>query len=102
MMRVVLLIGPALIMMSCAAALAQDPVAAPLVMPTTAMPSFSAPPAAAMTNAQDYLMALGPFGALVWGAFLLGRGIKLTLNVKLDDVDRKLIERGVEALEKKA
>lgn len=96
MTRLILLIGPALILMSCAAALAQEvaPVAVVAQMPTTA-------PTAAMANPQDYLMTLGPFGALVWGAFILGRGVKLTLNVRLDETDRKLAERAVEALEKK-
>ena len=99
MMRGVLLIGPALILMSCAAALAQDMTP---IMVSAETPTVAIPHGAMMTSSQDYLMALGPFGALVWGAFLLGRGIKLTLNVKLDEVDRKLIERGVEALEKKS
>lgn len=98
MMRVILLIGPALILVSCAAALAQEPATAPAMT----VPLTPAMPLGTMMSPQDYLMALGPFGALVWGAFLLGRGIKLTLNVKLDEADRKLIERGVEALEKKS
>jgi hypothetical protein len=93
-MRLALLVGPALILMSCAAALAQE--TAPMMQ---ALPVAASTPAA-MATPQEYLMTLGPFGALVWGAFILGRGVKLTINVKLDDDDRKLVERGVVALEK--
>jgi hypothetical protein len=85
-MRPLLLVGPSLILMSCAAAMAQEP-GAPVL-----------PPGA---NPQDYFLTLGPYGALVWGAFILGRGVNLTLNVKLADDDRKLVERGVVALEGK-
>lgn len=88
MTRPALLVGPCLILMSCATALAQDP------MVHAAMP--------AVTNPQDYFLTLGPYGALVWGAYILGKGVNLSLTVKLDSDDRKLVERGVEALEKKA
>lgn len=92
----IVLVGPALILMSCAAALAQDPLSA-----MAAQQAQSNAAVGAAMSPQDYLMALGPFGALVWGAFMLGRGVNLTLSVKLDDGDRKLVERGVAALEKK-
>jgi len=82
------MIGPCLILMSCATAMAQDPMA------HVAMPGA--------TNPQDYFLTLGPYGALVWGAYILGKGVNLSLSVKLADDDRKLIERGVEALEKKS
>jgi heme exporter protein D len=67
--------------------MAQDPMA------HAAMPGT--------VNPQDYFLTLGPYGALVWGAYILGKGVNLTINVKLADDDRKLVERGVEALEKK-
>lgn len=85
-MRPLLLVGPSLILMSCAAAMAQE---------------VGAPPIPPGSNPQDYFLTLGPYGALVWGAFILGRGVNLTLNVKLADDDRKLVERGVVALETK-
>jgi|GEM_PF-6514227 len=88
MPRFSLMIGPCLILMSCATAMAQDPMA------HAAMPGA--------TNPQDYFLTLGPYGALVWGAYILGKGVNLSLSVKLADDDRKLIERGVEALEKKS
>ena len=39
----------------------------------------------------DYLLTLGPTGALVWGAYMLGRGVKLTIQVELSDRDRELL-----------
>ena len=87
MHRSLLAVGPALILMSCARAMAQD-------VPHVA--------AGAAATPQDYFLTLGPYGALVWGAFILGRGVNLSLSVKLADDDRKLIERGVQALESKA
>ena len=41
----------------------------------------------------DYLLTLGPYGALVWGAYLLGRGVKLTIQVELSDRDRELLAK---------
>ena len=58
-----------------------------------------APPAPAATVAAipatspaDYLLTLGPYGALVWGAFMLGRGASLTLRVELSDIDRQILK----------
>lgn len=39
----------------------------------------------------EYLLTLGPYGALVWGAYLLGRGLTLTVRVELSDRDRELL-----------
>lgn len=36
---------------------------------------------------------LGPYGALVWGAYLLGKGVKVTIQVELSDHDRELFEK---------
>ena len=78
-MRPLLLLGPALVLVSCVArALAGDGDVVP-------------PPAG--TPTLDYLLTLGPYGALVWGAFLLGRGVKVTIQVELSDHDRELIEK---------
>lgn len=41
----------------------------------------------------DYLLTLGPYGALVWGAYLLGRGVKLTIQVELSEGDRELLRK---------
>lgn len=37
-----------------------------------------------------YLLNLGPIGALVWGAYWLGKGVKLTIVVELSEEDRRL------------
>lgn len=72
-------IGPVLVLASCAAAFAQDHVVTPLTGPGGL--------------SLDYLLSLGPYGALVWGAYLLGRGVKLTIQVELSQRDRELIEK---------
>jgi hypothetical protein len=72
--------GPALLLASCAVAFAQDGAGVP------AVPGGSAP-------SLDYLLSLGPYGALVWGAYLLGKGVKVTIQVELSDHDRELIEK---------
>ena len=41
----------------------------------------------------DYLLSMGPYGALVWGAYLLGRGVKVTVQIELSERDRELIEK---------
>lgn len=41
----------------------------------------------------NYLLSLGPYGALLWGAYLLGKGGKVTIQVELSDHDRELIEK---------
>ena len=75
-------IGPALLLASCAVAFAQDPGAVvPAVAAPTGMPSA------------DYLLSLGPYGALVWGAYLLGKGVKVTVQVELSERDRELIAK---------
>jgi hypothetical protein len=73
-------VGPALLLASCAVAFAQDGTGVP------AVPGGSAP-------SLDYLLSLGPYGALVWGAYLLGKGVKVTIQVELSDHDRELIEK---------
>lgn len=73
-------VGPALILASCAVAFAQDGGAA------------TAPPPGSASGA-DYLLSMGPYGALVWGAYLLGRGVKVTVQIELSERDRELIEK---------
>ncbi|MDP2316563.1 MAG: hypothetical protein Q8P41_26960 [Pseudomonadota bacterium] len=84
MTRLLLAFGPALLLVSCAVALAQgvDPVPA---TPTSPVPGG------------DYLLTLGPYGALVWGAYLLGRGLKITVQVELSERDRELLRGGLKA-----
>ncbi len=77
MFRWFLGVGPALVLASCAMAFAQDGAAVPAV------------PGASL----DYLLSLGPYGALVWGAYLLGQGVKVTIQVELSDHDRELVEK---------
>ncbi|MDP2309938.1 MAG: hypothetical protein Q8P18_28225 [Pseudomonadota bacterium] len=72
-------IGPALILASCAVAFAQEaapPVAGPSSAPGT-----------------DFLLSMGPYGALVWGAYLLGKGVKVTVQIELSERDREIIEK---------
>jgi hypothetical protein len=77
-----LAIGPALVLVSCAVAFAQDGgVSVPTVTAPSGMPSA------------DFLLSMGPYGALVWGAYLLGKGVKITIQVELSEHDRELIEK---------
>ncbi len=78
MKRLLLWLGPALILASCAVAFAQDGSGAP------AGPAGGAP-------SLDYLLSLGPYGALVWGAYLLGKGVKVTVQVELSERDRDIL-----------
>ena len=78
MSRWLLATGPALLLLSCAVAMAQDP-AGPAVTTPTGMPSA------------DFLLSMGPYGALVWGAYLLGKGVKVTVQIELSERDRELI-----------
>ena len=73
-------VGPALLLAWCAVAFAQNGAGAP------ALPGGSAP-------SLDYLLSLGPYGALVWGAYLLGKGVEVTIQVKLSERERDLIAR---------
>lgn len=41
----------------------------------------------------DYVLSLGPYGALVWGAYTLGRGVKLSVQIELSEQDRDLLSR---------
>ena len=78
-MKPILLIGPALVLASGVAgglSGAGDALVPPVGTPTL-----------------DYLLTLGPYGALVWGAYLLGRGVKITVQVELSEKDRELLEK---------
>lgn len=77
MSRVYLFAGPLLMLVSCVAtALAEDPSA---ILPG---PSMSL----------DHVLALGPYGALVWGAYQLGKGVKVTVQIELSERDREIFE----------
>ena len=75
-----MLAGPALLLVSCAVAFAQDvgPVGGggPGSMPST-----------------DFLLSMGPYGALVWGAYLLGKGVRVTVQIELSERDREIFEK---------
>lgn len=43
------------------------------------------------SDVPNYLLSLGPYGALVWGAYLLGRGV--SVRVTLAPEERALLER---------
>lgn len=81
MRRALLLVGPVLLLVSCLGAFAAEGAPVPM------------PPAPGGMPSMDYLLTLGPYGALVWGAYLLGRGVKLTVQVELSERDREWIER---------
>lgn len=80
------LVGPALLLCGFAAWGADPGVAVPA---TPVAPDF------------QYLMTLGPYGALVWGAYLLGKGVRLQIAIELSETDRNLIRKlGGEGKEK--
>ncbi|MES2638090.1 MAG: hypothetical protein V4850_01350 [Myxococcota bacterium] len=81
MSRWLLRLGPALVLASCALAFAQDPGTAVAAPGPTSMPST------------DFLLSMGPYGALVWGAYLLGKGVKVTVQIELSERDREIIEK---------
>ena len=80
MSRWFLALGPGLMLVSCAVALAQGGGVGPTGAPTS-MPSA------------DLLLSMGPYGALIWGAYLLGKGVKVTVQIELSERDRELIEK---------
>ncbi len=80
MRRVFLALGPTLILVSCAVAFAQDGAGA------------TAPPPGTIPGS-DFLLSMGPYGALVWGAYLLGKGVKVTVQIELSERDREIIEK---------
>ena len=79
-MRSFLLVGPALLLAS-------------LVGNALAQTASPVDPAGGGGPTLDYFLTLGPYGALVWGAYLLGRGVKLTIQVELSDRDRELLSK---------
>ncbi len=82
MSRALLWLGPALLLVSCVAqAFAADPALGAVEASPSAMPSA------------DFLLSMGPYGALVWGAYLLGKGVKVTVQVELSERDREILER---------
>ena len=82
MSRWVLAIGPAIVLVSCAVAFAQDGGGA-----VASVPGPGSMPSA------DFLLSMGPYGALVWGAYLLGKGVKVTVQIELSERDREIIAR---------
>lgn len=75
-----------LLLASCAVAAAQEiPASTPLNAP---MPTV------------DFLLTLGPYGALVWGAWLLGKGVTVTVRVELSERDHAVLEKAVLTFEK--
>lgn len=77
-------------------------VGALVMWPMLALAQDVAVPAAGGSPGQvgvEYLLGLGPIGALVYGAWLLGKGVTVKVEVRLDDEDRGLLRRGVEAAE---
>ena len=75
-----LAMGLVLWLASCALAFAQDG-------------GPPAPGAASSMPSADFLLSMGPYGALVWGAYLLGKGVKVTVQIELSERDREILER---------
>ena len=87
--RALLCTGPSLLLVSCAYAYAAGE-SVPGLGPLTPFPSV------------DYLLTLGPYGALVWGAYLLGKGVKFSIAIEVSEHDRKILDRIASALERRA
>lgn len=89
MSRWLLAIGPAIVLVSCAVAFGQDGGGT--------VAAVSGPGPGSMPSA-DFLLSMGPYGALVWGAYLLGKGVTVTVRVELSERDREILQgatRGV-------
>ncbi len=82
-MKSFLLLGPLLLVLA-------------LVSQALAQTGGGVDPALGGAPTLDYFLTLGPYGALVWGAYLLGRGVKLTIQVELSDRDRELLAKARE------
>lgn len=92
MRRTLILVTPLLFLVACmGVAYAQDV--------TAVAAATNEPP----TNLANYLLGLGPVGALIWGGMWMGRlaekGVTVRVQVDLGDEDRKLLERAVVAIE---
>lgn len=86
-------LGPMLLLASCGAAIAQDPQMVP--GSTVAGGQFEA-------QTTDYIMQLGPYGALVWGAWAL-RGLMEALKggIQISIVHKhEVTDAGIEAIER--
>lgn len=83
-------LGPIMLLVSCATALAQDPGG-----PHTQMDD---------SQVSAYIMQMGPYGALVWGAWAL-RGLMETLKggIQISITHKhEMTDAGIEAIEKVA
>jgi hypothetical protein len=86
-------LGPMLLLASCGAAIAQDPQMLPGA--TVVGNQFE-------TQTTDYIMQLGPYGALVWGAWAL-RGLMEALKggIQISIVHKhEFTDAGIEAIER--
>lgn len=94
-----LLVGPLLWLLSASAGVLAEPTPTGPVMfstPTSMSTTMPTPTSPAVPTGVEYLLTLGPYGALVWGAYLLGRGLRLTICVELSEKDRELLAGGRE------
>lgn len=84
-------VGPTLIFVACVAqGLAIEPAptvpSGPIAGVAAAGPSYPLP-------GGDYLLSLGPYGAMVWGAYMLGKGVRVTVQIELSNADRRLLAK---------
>ena len=79
-MKSFLLLGPLLLVLA-------------LVSQALAQTGGGVDPALGGAPTLDDFLTLGPYGALVWGAYLLGKGVKLTIQVELSERDRELLTK---------
>ncbi len=84
MKTALLLLGPLTLTASYVLATVGSPLLATVQVPALLATANAAPPA-------DLLLSLGPYGALVWGAYVLGRGVKVTVVHEVPPDVRELL-----------
>lgn len=86
MKRALLLAAGPVLLLACTGLAWADPLA-PSAMPDLPIPS--------------YVLSLGPYGLLVWGAYLVGKGVTFTITVEISEKAQAVLERIAAALEEK-
>jgi threonine dehydrogenase-like Zn-dependent dehydrogenase len=80
-------------------------IALPLLAFGQEVPLTAAAPAAAVAAVGldptlQYILGAGPLGALVYGAWLLGKGVKISVQVDLSEEDRALLKHSVDLIQR--
>lgn len=82
-------------------ALAQEGLYAPVAAPTVATAATATLPNTLSLDTATYMLGLGPLGALLYGAYLIGKGVKVTIQVELSPEDRRIFEELISVLRPK-